>query len=233
MKIMTMILKVLKMSHCLISPGTDQGFQKGKPRIAVNDSQNFQYFLILGAIPGKTQHLVDHGQCVTHPSYRLPGYDLQCPAGNTQLFRNSNFFQKISHLLERDPDEIITLATGNDGLWKFVRIGRGQDELNMGRRFLERLQQGIEGLQCEHVRFIDDVDLITALGRGILDIIPQFTDVLDAAVRSSIDFIDIRGGIFCDLDAVPTFSTGIPIFRSKAVQGFCQDSGCTGFSYTS
>ena len=83
------------------------------------------------------------------------------------------------------------------------------------------------------MRFIDDVDLITALGWGILDIIPQFTDVLDAAIRSSVDFIDIRGGIFCDLDAVPTFSTGIPIFRSKAVQGFCQDSGCTGFSYSS
>ena len=63
-----------------------------------------------------------------------------------------------------------------------MRIGGGQDEFNMGRRFLERLQQGIEGLQCEHVRFIDDVDLITALGRGILDIIPQFTDVLDASV---------------------------------------------------
>ena len=35
----------------------------------------------------------------------------------------------------------------------------------MGRGFLECFQKSIEGLQGQHVRFVDDVDFEAALGR--------------------------------------------------------------------
>ena len=44
-----------------------------------------------------------------------------------------------------------------------VRLGGGEDEDDVGRRLLERLEQGVEGLGGEHVDLVDDVDLEAAL----------------------------------------------------------------------
>ena len=67
-----------------------------------------------------------------------------------------------------------------------MRIGGGQDEFNMGRWFLERLQQGIEGLQCEHMRFIDDVDLTSALRWREMYLVSYISNLVDAPVTGSI-----------------------------------------------
>ena len=71
----------------------------------------------------------------------------------------------------------------------------------MGRRLLQGLQQGVEGLLGEHVHFIDDIDLVLALGRQILDLLPQVPDLVDAPVGGAVDFQDVQGGAVGDLPA--------------------------------
>ena len=43
-----------------------------------------------------------------------------------------------------------------------VGLGRGEDELHVLGRLLDELEQGVEALRRDHVRLVDDVDLVAA-----------------------------------------------------------------------
>ena len=216
-----MILKALKMSHCLISPGTDQGFQKGKPRIAVNDSQNFQYLLIIALSPVKLSTW-----SIMVSASRIPPTAAGIwfvPAGNTQLFCYRTFSRK-SLSAERDPDEI-PLATGNDVC---SLCGSVVARMNLTWRGPRASSTGHWRTPAWHMRFIDDVDLITTP--------PGHTGHYPVHGYSwwfglKLHRFHRHQRHFRDLDAVPTFSTGFHL-QVQEIRAL-SDSGCTGFSYTS
>ena len=101
----------------------------------------------------------------------------------------------------RDPLEVEALAAGKDGDRQLVRFGGGKDELDVFRRLFQGLQQGVEGVGGEHVDFVDDDDLVAAVGGEVLDAVAQFADIVDAVVGGAVDLEDIGGGAFGDLDA--------------------------------
>ena len=47
-----------------------------------------------------------------------------------------------------------------------VRLGGGEDELDVWRRLLDQLEQGIEACRGHHMGLVDDVDLEAAADRG-------------------------------------------------------------------
>ena len=57
-----------------------------------------------------------------------------------------------------------------------------EDEDDVRRWLFERLEQRVERLFGEHVRFVDDVDLGAAAHRREADLLAQLADVVDAAV---------------------------------------------------
>ena len=60
----------------------------------------------------------------------------------------------------------------------FLRLGRGEDELHVLGRLLERLEQRVEGRRGEHVDFVDDVDLVLPLRRRVAHVVAQFAHLL-------------------------------------------------------
>ena len=64
------------------------------------------------------------------------------------------------------------------------------------RRLFERLQQGVERLRREHVDFVDDVDLVACPAGPKLHVLPQFADLVDAAVAGAVDLqhVDVLAG---------------------------------------
>jgi hypothetical protein len=70
-------------------------------------------------------------------------------------------------------------------------LSGGKDEFYVGRRLFQGLEKCIEGVCGKHVDFIDDEDFETAARREIFDIIPEFTDILDTGVGSSIDLENV------------------------------------------
>ena len=78
-----------------------------------------------------------------------------------------------------------------------LRIGRGEDELEVVGRLLERLQHRVEGVAREHVHFVDQVDLEAADDRLVDRLVEQARDLLDAPVRRRIelDEIDEAAGV--------------------------------------
>jgi hypothetical protein len=73
----------------------------------------------------------------------------------------------------RDRLQVEALAAREDRRQHLLRIGRGEDELHVRRRLLERLQQRVERRRREHVHLVDDVDLELPLGGRVADRVAQ------------------------------------------------------------
>ncbi len=65
-------------------------------------------------------------------------------------------------------------------------------KIGMGRRLLQGFEEGIKGLFGEHMDFINNKNLISTLGRQVLNIFPEFPNFIDAAITGAVDFQDIK-----------------------------------------
>ena len=74
-----------------------------------------------------------------------------------------------------------------DGRDDLLRLGGGEDELQVRRWLLDQLQQRVEALLGDHVRLVDDVDLEASGHRRVEGPLAQFPGVVDAAVRGRVD----------------------------------------------
>ena len=52
----------------------------------------------------------------------------------------------------------------------------------MFRRFLKSLQQRIESVLRQHVHFVDNVDLVACIDRGVAHCVDDFADVVHTSV---------------------------------------------------
>ncbi len=93
--------------------------------------------------------------------------------------------------LSADPAQIKALTAREYGDRQFTDFRGGEDEFHMGGRLFQGLQQGIEGLNREHVHFIDNVDLEAGGGRQITHAIQQLAHVIDPGARRGIHLQDI------------------------------------------
>ena len=113
---------------------------------------------------------------------------------------------------------------------QFVDLGGGEDEFDVRRRLFERLEQGVEGADRQHVDFVDDVDLEAAAAGPILHVAAQVADLFDAVVAGAVDFEDV------DILAGGDAATGVADaagFRCRAVdavEGLGEDAGGRGLA---
>jgi len=176
--------------------------------------------------------LVQKGQGITETTVRPDGDEISCIFGEGQIAFFGDMEEMIPDIGHRNAMEFIPLAAGKDGQRNLFRLRGGQDEKDVGRRFFQRLQEGVEGLLRQHVDFIDDIDFFAACrGKGP-DRFLQRPDFLDAPVRSGIDFINVQRGPAVDFFAAPAFIAGVRPLGIQAVHRFGQDFGHTGLAGT-
>ena len=76
------------------------------------------------------------------------------------------------------------LAAALDRVQQPVRLRRAEDEDDVRRRLLERLQQRVRGVGGQRVRLVEDVDLVAALDGLHGDALADLAHVVDAAVAT-------------------------------------------------
>ena len=106
-----------------------------------------------------------------------------------------------------------------------MRFGRRQYKDDMRRRLFQGLQQGVERLGRQHVRFIDDVHLDLQHRRQILHPLAQVSDLVDAAVGGGIDLDQVDRRAASDLDAVRADTARLRALQVQTVDRLCQDPG--------
>ena len=106
------------------------------------------------------------------------------------------------HVLERELQ-----AARQDGDRQLLRISGREQELHVGRRLFQRLEQRIETVGRQHVHLIDEVHLVAALGRRVLDVVQQLTRILDLGPRGGVDFDQVDEAALIDLTTGATHAT--------------------------
>ena len=82
-----------------------------------------------------------------------------------------------------------------------LRLGRAEDEDEMGRRLLDELQKRLPRCIGELVRLVEDVDLRAALDRLENDPLADLADVVDPALRGGVHLDDVERAPVRDRDA--------------------------------
>src|SRR3989304_1176362 len=102
---------------------------------------------------------------------------------------------------ERYAAEGEALTARGDGRRQLVRFGGRQDEDDVRRRLLQRLEEGVEGRLRQHVHLVDEVDLVVAGAGREGDLLAQAADLVDAAVARRVQLDEVHGAAGEEVEA--------------------------------
>jgi nucleoid-associated protein EbfC len=123
------------------------------------------------------------------------------------------------------------LAATEDRDGDFVNFGRGEDELHVGRWFLECFEEGVPGVVREHVNFVDDEDFEAIALRPVGKAFLESSDVIDAGVASAVDLLDVDVVADGDFDARSAFLARRGGGAFFAIERFGEDPSAGRLAY--
>ncbi len=136
---------------------------------------------------GPGQQLVEHRQRVPRRARAGPDHYRHDRGLVGHALARENLLKQPAQDSGRHQPERVMMRARPDGRDDLLRLGRGEDELQVRRRFLDQLEQRVEALPGHHVRLVDDVDLEAAGDRGVEGPFAQLPGVVDTAVRRRVD----------------------------------------------
>jgi hypothetical protein len=113
----------------------------------------------------------------------------------------------------------------------FLRVGRGEDELDVGRRFFQRLEHGVERMPGQHVDFVDHVDLEASRAGRVYRLFQQLRHFLDAAVRGRVQFEVVDEAARIDFRARAAHAARLGRDARFAVERFGQNARKRGLAH--
>ncbi len=132
----------------------------------------------------------------------------------------------VDHVAHGYALEIVDLTTREDGGDDLVFLGCGENEDDIGRRFLKGLEESVESLLREHMDLIDDKHAVGALRGGHLHLLDKLADVVDAVVGSGVEFYDIERSALVERTAAVALVASLSVgCRIGAVDGLGENSG--------
>ena len=140
----------------------------------------------------------------------------------------------VDSVLYRHSLEVVYLTTAQDGGQYLMLLGSGQNEDDVCRGFLQRLQESIESCRREHVDLVDDKNLILAHLRRNASLLHQRLDVFHRVVGCCVELKDIQRALLIERLTTLALIAGLAIGRRiLAVDGFGKDTCASGFSHAS
>ena len=146
--------------------------------------------------------LVEQRQRIARRSFRRARDHGERLVVDLDAFAHRDRTQQADEPVLLDAAQIEALAARQHRHRDLADLGRGEDELHMLRRFLERLQQPVEGRAREHVHLVEDIDLV-ARGDGLVaHRLDDLADMVDAVVGGGVHLDHIDMAPFHDLGAM-------------------------------
>ena len=132
--------------------------------------------------------------------------------------------------VQRQPPQVELQAARQHGHRQLLRIGGREQELDVRRRLLERLQQRVERVRREHVHFVDQVDLVAAARRRVLHVVEQLARVVDLGARGRVHFEQVDEAARVDVAAGAALAAGLRRHALLAVQRLGEDARDRGLA---
>ena len=203
---------------------------EGTNAVVAGQTEDIEHVLLGDAVATEGDELIEHRLGITHPTVRAHGNGVSRKGLEFHLFQFRNVLKMLRNERSRNLPEIEALAAAQNGWENLVRLGGCKDELHMRRRFLERLQERIEGTRAEHMNLVDVVDPELAAGRRIVDALPQRADVVHAVVGGTVDFRDIKTATLGDFHTDILVRIEIDLRTARAVERLRKNPARTRFS---
>ena len=121
------------------------------------------------------------------------------------------------------------LAARKDGGGDLVFFRGRKDEDGVGRRFLKRLEDGVEGRIGEHVGLVNDDDLVPVPRGGEHHHLAHLADVVHPRIRGGVNLVYVNGDPLRNFGAGEALLAGFGREPLKAVQTFGEDARHGGF----
>ncbi len=140
---------------------------------------------------GTADQLVEDAERVTHRSRAGPHDQGQHARLDGDAFGLAHRGEVVLEHARRHQAERVVVRPRPDGADDLLRLGGREDELHVRRRLFDHLQQGVEALRRDHVRLVDDVDLVARGRRREEGPVAQLAGVVDATVAGRVDLDDV------------------------------------------
>ncbi len=204
--------------------GLDHGVEQRAVGVAEQRRRHGVRHALLG---GAGQQLIHDGHRVTHGAGARPHCQRQHRVVDGDRLALAHLGQVVPQRAGRDEAERVMVRSRADRADDLLGLGRGEDELQVLRRLLDHLQQGVETRRGDHVRLVDDVDLVTTGGGSEEGLLAQVTGVVYAAVRGGVDLdhVDRAGAVAREVEAGPALAAGRRRRPLLAVQAAGEDAG--------
>ena len=163
-----------------------------RDRLFAGESENAEHIRLLDFLAAKRDQLIEHRLGVAQSAIGASRDRVRRRRRERDLLVLRDELQMIGDQIRRNPMKIEALTAAQNCRQNFLRLGRGEDEFHMRRRFLERLEQRVEGRRSEHVHFVDDVDLELPFARRVTHVVAQLAHLLDAVVARAVDFENVE-----------------------------------------
>ena len=114
------------------------------------------------------------------------------------------------------------LAPGDNRRENPIGFSGAENKYDVGRRLLQRLQEGVGCLVGQHVGFIDDVDFAFAFHRREVDLFPYISNFVNSPVAGRIQLDDVHEPVFICRDTHGAGVARITVLVVQAVDRFGQ-----------
>ena len=175
--------------------------------------------------------LVEQAEAVAHAARCGVGQQVQGVRFVFGVFGLQDVGEVLADLPLAHVFQVELQAAREDGRRQFLRVGGGEDEFDVRRRFFQCFQQRVEAAGGEHVYFVNEIDFVLSFDRCVGDVVKQFACFFDAGARGGIDFDEVGEAALVNFFAVVAFAAGVGadvVFL--AVERFGEDAGDGGFA---
>ncbi|OUE30038.1 hypothetical protein BFL35_12475 [Clavibacter michiganensis] len=214
-----------------VMPGdrVDDLVEQGGVRVAEErDGALVLHALVLGS----GDELVEQGEGVAHRPAAGPDHERQDAGGDAHVLLRREVLHVVEHLRGRHEAERVVVRAGADGADDLVGLGGGEDELHVLRRLLHDLQQRVEALRRDHVRLVEDEDLVAVARRREDRALADVARVVDAVVAGRVDLhhVERPAAVAAELDAARADAARGVRGALRAVEAAREDAGRRGLA---
>ena len=177
--------------RCGVSGG--QGIDGIVDECDVGGTQQCQRPWIADPIAIRTgQQLVEHRQGVTGRAPAGPDHQRIHRLVDGHVLLLADPFQQCAHGARSQQPERVVVGARTDRRQHLLRFRGREDEDQVFGRLLDDLQQRVERLGSDHVRFVDDEDAVSRLTGNVKRAVPKLARIIHAVMAGRVKLGDVE-----------------------------------------
>ena len=180
---------------------TGDGVERPEQQVGIRDPEHREHISKCDLRPRVGLQLVERAERVPKAAGRVPCQHGGRLGADRDRLSARDALHDDGDLLDRRPLEVEAVAAIDDGRQDLLGVGGREHEHGVRRRLLERLQERVPRRRREHVRLVEDVDLLAPRHRRVRDRLAQRADVVHRVRRRGIHLDDVERARRGDRDA--------------------------------